>query len=632
MGLFDRFRRPPAQIATEAALVPVAPVGDAAGAVARLLAATRKLAGYPAAGRYAGFYEPNVEVSPQDLYGLSPRQLGILFRMRWAHPVIASGMDFAARAIESVEYGLEPADASWRAIAARNAVERAIAQTQGLSLPTFVAETWDQTRTYGFAALEVIDAGDGHIRPRVIAPHVIQSWQLGSDYIELEGVSVLSGNGIRTIGADRFAWYGRQVAPGNYYGISEFRKLLALFAAYETDLKLYLDQQRIARGVVYAQQEESGANQRSVDVMIDWLAAFHRGEEPPLIAPIGITPKILSVVNPSVGHFREMLGYYDTAFREALMSSLGSLGINGEGARSLGESFRVVDAQRLKASLESFLRVLNGEASQYSTFMRLLTINAGYEPEYTPRIVCSGQIGVDMTQQRTDLVQLVNAKVLTRADIGQEGVAHLVSGLGFEVQEQEEATPTPEPLQVGSLIASMDILARLKPTDPAIAPISRVAAEILLVSAGISTVDAKRMVESMVGPEKPPASPGQAQVAAAEPVALTPLLQTRASRIPNVVATRMLDGLLRHEATPDVTISADLTERARKWVRGAIPSDEDVRAAMEWLTSQEGRQALASRAGEPEWLLAQVYGGRDGAMYWQREWTRRGLANAEVTA
>lgn len=568
MGLFDRFRAQPKQITSEAAPVIVAPVPtviDREGVIARALRGAKRLAGYPVAGRTAGFLEPNREVSPWDLFGLSPRELGILYRMRWAHPVISSGMDFAERAISAIEFGLEPSGQSIRAVAARNAVERELLQTPGFSLPSWVAGTIDLMRTYGFAAQEIVDAGDGrHILPRTIAPHILQEWQLDGDFIGLRGVTVQSGATLRTLDIDRFAWYGRQAFPGHYYGISDLRKLLALFAAYEQDLRTYLDQQRLARGILYAQEVEGLTNQTSVDRMIDYLIRYHNGEDFPLIAPAGVTPAVISVVNPSLSHFKDMLGYYDTAFREALMSSLGSLGINGEGARSLGESFRVVDAQRLKAALDAYLRLLNGELSPYSSFLRMVTINAGYEAEFTPRIVCAGQIGVDMTQQRTDLVQLTNAGLVTREDLGQENIDRLIQGLGFEVPDRAPIAPTTMP---------------------------------------------------------------SAEAAHVDPVAL---LQTRARRMPNDVGNRILDGLLRHEATPDVTIAPELIASARGWVRGNVPTDDDVRAAMRWLSSTEGRAALTSRAGQPEWMLAQIYGGRAGAGYWQGEYTRRGLATAQV--
>jgi hypothetical protein len=195
--------------------------------------------------------------------------------------------------------------------------------------------------------------------------------------------------------------------------------------------------------------------------------------------------------------------------------------------------------------------------------MQQLTINAGYEAEYTPRIVCSGQIGVDMTQQRTDLVQLVNAGLVTREDLGQDNIDLLITGLGFTVPDRV----APVPLNGGTM----------------------------------------------------PSGDPNAQGA-------TVLLDTRARRMPRGVTERIFDGLLRHEATPDVTISAELIASAREWVRGAVPTDDEVRAAMTWLASPDGRQALTSRAGAPEWLLSQVYGGRAGAAYWQGEYTRRGLA------
>jgi hypothetical protein len=543
------------------------------GIIARTLSTMRTLMGQPQYGRYAGFYEPNREITPQDLYGISQRDLGILYRMRVAHPVIASGMDFARSAVEAVEYGLEPADPSLRARAARDAVERAFVQTPGLSLSGFVGMVFDLSRTNGFAALEIVDAGDGrHIAPRPIAPHLMQGWIYDSDFVGLAGVRVVSNASTVTLDVDRFAWYGRQHYPGQYYGLSDLRPLLSLFAAYEQDLRTYIDQQRNARGFLYGQENAGGTNKLSVDRMIEYLARYHAGDDFPLIVPAGMEIGFMSVTNPAVAHFKEMLGYYDTSFREALMSSLGSLGINGEGARSLGESFRVVDAQRLRARLDQFLRMINGETSAYSSFLRMVTINEGYEADLTPRIVCAGQVGVDMTQQRSDLIALSNAGIVTRADIGEDNVRHLIAGLGLEVPDQVY-TPQSSP-------------ANASPGNPAGQP---------------------------------------ATMPAIDPAAM---IQTRARRVPSSVQARILDGLMRHEATIGVDVDERIVSAARRWAMGAIPTDEDVAMIVTLLSAPAGMAALAARAGQPEWLLAQLVGGRAGAEYWRGEYIRRGIGNA----
>ena len=537
--------------------------------VARAAIERGRLSGYPAFGRYAGFFDPNVEITPQDLFGLSPRNLGILYRMRHAHPVIASGMDFAARAVEAVDYGLEPADGSIRARAARDAVERAFRQMRGYTLPSWIAATFDDVRTYG-ASWQELRSDDGRtLYPHRIAPHLIQMVNYAPDFIELGSVTVQSGAGLQTLGVDALAWYGRQAWPGHYYGLSDLRKLLAIFSAYEQDLRTYLDQQRLARGILHTRETEAGTNAVSVDEVVDWLIAYHNGEDRPIHLPYGIELHVTNVTNPAVAHFRDMLGYYDTLMRETLMSALGSLGINGEGARSLGESFRVVDAQRLRAALDAFLRMINGETSPYSSLLRALTINAGYSADLCPRVVCAGQVGIDMAQQRADLVALVGAGIITRADLGEANVRRLIEGLGLEV-EDAPAVPVPNegPGRAG--------------TDPA---------------------------DATAAPD--PAS----------------LIQTRARRITASMQARVLDGLMRHEATPDVTIAEHVVDAARRWAMGGIPTDDDVRAAVAWLSTADGLAALAARPGQPEWLLSQLYGGREGAAYWRGEWARRGLGD-----
>ena len=106
------------------------------------------------------------------------------------------------------------------------------------------------------------------------------------------------------------------------------------------------------------------------------------------------------------------------------------------------------------------------------------------------------------------------------------------------------------------------------------------------------------------------------------------MIQTRARRVPSNVQARILDGLMRHEATIGVDVDERIVSAARRWAMGAIPTDEDVAMIVTLLSAPAGMAALAARAGQPEWLLAQLVGGRAGAEYWRGEYIRRGIGNA----
>lgn len=516
------------------------------------------VASWPAYGKLAGYLDPNREVMPQDLYGMGNRQLGQLFRMRHAHPVIGAAMDFARREMESLTYELEPADDSALSKAAAVAVAEAFERMPGWSLPRWVAHTVDAIRTYGYCLYETRSNG-GDLWPFYVAPHLLDSWWLKDSYTEIDYASIYSGGALAKLYMDRASWYGLSAAPGNYYGIAELRKLLALFAAYEQDLQMYLDQQRLARGILYLEQTtEIAPSQTSVNAAVEWLLAYHRGEDRPFVAPYGLKPAVVTVQNPTIAEFGNMLEKYNVQFREALMSSLGSLGISGDGARALGEEFRIVDAQRFRSAVESYLAVVNGQTSRYSDFLVKLTLDMGYPAECTPRIVTRDNTGTDAAANRADLVAMVGAGILSRTDLSADSLDRLIRSLGLEPASAAE------------------------PDD----------------GDGDGNEDAG--------------------IAVGEP-----LIQTRANRIPSDVRTRIMDGLIR--VTPDVHISPDFLARVRAWAMGEVPTDDDVRAAMQWLSGPDAASSLAARAGTPEWLLAQLWGGRAGAAYWAREARRRGV-------
>lgn len=518
--------------------------------------------GWPSWGKTAGYLDANPEVSPQELYGLTPRQLGVLFRMRYAHPVIGAAMDYARREMETLTYELEPADDSALAEAAAIAVAEAFTRMPGWSLPRWIAWTVDMMRTYGFCAYELASDDGESIYPAYIAPHLLDSWLLDASYVHLTGARVFSAGVLTNVPISRIAWYGTPAAPGNFYGVAELRKLLALFAAYEQDLQMYLDQQRLARGILYLEQTtEIAPSQTSISAAVDWLLSYFRREERPFVAPYGLKPAVVTVQNPTISEFGAMLERYNVQFREALMSSLGSLGIGGDGARALGEEFRIVDKQRFRAAVESYLRIINGETSEYSGMLRILTLNAGYPAHVTPRVVTRDNTGADAAANRADLVALVGAGLLSRADLSADSIDRLIRSLGLEPASAE---------------APNDGDGDGDPTDG-----------------------------------RPVADPSAA-------------VQTRARRMPSVAQSRILDALTRTQAA-GVTIDPVWGERFRAWAMGALPTDDDVRGAMAWLRGDGAAQALAARAGSPEWYAAQLWGGRVGAEYWQAEAKRRGV-------
>lgn len=544
--------------------VPTLSEGSTRGALAQLVAETEiPRPGYAIMGPQAGFLDPNPELSPQDLYGLTPKNVGTFFAMRYTHAVICAAMNFRQRAMMSLSYGLEPARDTPQAAAAAIAVADAFERMPGWSLASWVSRTVDSVATYGFCLYELRSDDGVSIYPFPVAPNLIQQWIPDVTYTRLAGVLFFSGSQQVTAPASRFAWYGNAVQPGNFWGMSELRSLLSLYATSEQDIRLYLQQQLMARGFVYAKQTDDAApvGEATIAQLLEWLSAIPKGSAAPIILPPGVELATITIQNPTIGAFGETQMRNNAQFREALMSSLGSLGISGDGARALGEEFRVADQQRFRAAVETYLAMLNGDTGPESSLLRALTENAGYPPECTPRVVTLDNTGMDAVANVSTLVQLAGSGFVTPPDLSADSKDRLIRGVGLEP-------------------ASVD-----RPDD----------------GDGDSDPDSAAEVE-------------------------TPLaVQTRARLMPREVQGRIFDTLLR-APTAGVTISPEWESRVRSWAQGRIPTDDDVRAAMAWLRSQEATESLAARAGSPEWYQAQFWGGRAGAAYWIAEAKRRGIA------
>jgi hypothetical protein len=79
----------------------------------------------------------------------------------------------------------------------------------------------------------------------------VEWFNLDKTRTRLESVRVSLGDNLITIPASKLVWFGDMLFPGNYWGNSDLRKLMAIFSAKKQDLQNYLALRRLQQGILY---------------------------------------------------------------------------------------------------------------------------------------------------------------------------------------------------------------------------------------------------------------------------------------------------------------------------------------------------------------------------------------------
>jgi hypothetical protein len=83
----------------------------------------------------------------------------------------------------------------------------------------------------------------------------VEWFNLDKTRTRLKSVRVSLGDNQITIPASKLVWFGDMLFPGNYWGNSDLRKLMAIFSAKKQDLQNYLALRRLQQGILVFQRE-----------------------------------------------------------------------------------------------------------------------------------------------------------------------------------------------------------------------------------------------------------------------------------------------------------------------------------------------------------------------------------------
>jgi hypothetical protein len=376
---------------------------------------------YRGYGEDVGYEDPNTLISPRDLHGRGGN-LGVLYEMRYSDPIIASTMDFRRDSVGALKYDIVPRSADPSAIEREvcEAVSWFIEKSLGCSLSDLVADIYDQVFSFGFYLAEPqipLDGPDAGL----LKLHRVPSYQVAWFNVDkhtrtyLTSVKLDNGDTYDEVDADRLIWYGNSFFPGNYWGMSDLRKLLSIFSAKKQDLLSYLTLRRLQSGILYFQENgEHPNNVNSWNVAKTYLQQYFRGQASPLILNAGLDLKFQSADIPALNGFEGTAAYFDSLMREALGSSLKNLGIGGAGgAYALGKELAISDAEQFRAHVNDFLELLDARSIGSASLMPLITTYLGFPERYAPRIVAVDNTSLDEAQNLTMLRDLIKDGILT---------------------------------------------------------------------------------------------------------------------------------------------------------------------------------------------------------------------------
>ena len=394
-------------------------------------------------GKLQGFSDPSPTLSPSDLYGQGEHKKGAFFEMRRGYHIIAHAFDRQREYIELLDFEVIPrVDSPSKAqVRAAVAIDRLLSSLVGQTKAGWIASVIDRIDTYGHALDELVGAGD-RLRMRPLLPWRVREFVVDDETRDqLQGVALYGEannyhSGIIDIDAFKLSWFGRKVEDGDYYGHSILRPLLALFQVYKQDLHVYMGQQIMQRGVPYVRETEGTAG--SHDEVIEWLEGIYTGEPFGAILPRGYDPGTLVVQSPALSAFREQRLSYNAEVREYLNGHLNNMGMQGVGARALGETVDLRDADRFVKHVNSSLCHVNGDTHYASDVLRRLTALCGFDPDTdTPMLVARGNSALTEAERRASrngqLVNLTTSGVLQPEDIPSE-VKREVLGELFDLE------------------------------------------------------------------------------------------------------------------------------------------------------------------------------------------------------
>jgi len=362
--------------------------------------------------------EPNRFFNRASLIGYD-YTLGTFYKLRYSHPLIKKIMDAKYNRILLTQWELVPNDPDDPvSVAACTQVCRLVNNIKNTTLPKLLASQYDYSRSFGFSLSEIIththENREDEYEILFIDPAKVEFDTLEAMSEDYPTFAYVSSNSQprASIPLDK-CWYDTIGNSSSWYGISDLRPLVGIFALWELVATSYAEGTRMSAGVPYVTESENpdpamAVTQDSAEAAMDWLVNWQRGNRTPGYFPKGLKPGALSV-DATIQGVEDFMTWCDTVIRDTLGSTLGNL--EDSGSRALGETFMIADDANWREHVEGFVREFN-EPTRYG-LIEWFTRMAGFSAKYKPHLRMVANKRSLLDPDRMDkLIKLTSAGLL----------------------------------------------------------------------------------------------------------------------------------------------------------------------------------------------------------------------------
>ena len=381
---------------------------------------------------------------PFTLIGSDSYSLGLYYQIRLADIVVQPAMDFLRSRVESfpLEF-VEPENPSAAELSCLAFVRRFAAECVVGGLESVVAGVYDDARSYGSATRERV------IHESKASPYGVRleffpvpAWSI-QRYVTVPGdgaglEAVVQNKGAR-VPADKLFWFGYKPAPGAWVGMSALRPFLGVKEIVENLLRGLMERAQNDKGVpVIAETVAESAARGDVQTVLQFASDFMDGEATPIYLPYGYSVNMFSPGTSAFTNVQDLLTYFDTLRRSALMQSLENVGVTTGGNRALGQEFRLSDNKRFAASLQGFQRALNGDSHSAGSLADIpgyIARIGGYYGCRPPRLVFDGLGRVDVRDSLGEIREMAGEGIDLRLD--EDDIETIRPALGLRDRRKE---------------------------------------------------------------------------------------------------------------------------------------------------------------------------------------------------
>jgi hypothetical protein len=359
-------------------------------------------------GRSAGWLDSNEQFTVQFLYGTT-KTPGKLLEIRRTDSVIAPAVDSRREMMAGLPYVVRPRKRFWadeQARACAIEVEARLRSMPGSSLGWWVSESYDHWFTNGHRLEEIVLDFANRIELLYIRPGLIAQFNPNDTGRGFDSVKVWDRFSMTTIDASKLSFIARLPQPGEFWGESGLR---AMIATSETTYQLYsalLQALRYSMGFPYLQGAQGHVSPADKTNAMKSLSNVLKGKSDLAYFDAKISPQLLASTTPALQQFGPLAQHQDERKQAAARNALSNLGMRGVGSRSLGEVVHDADMLAVRGHLNLYMQTLSGCFQTTGSIMHKLAELSGYDPVYAPEIVIDWD-GAESERKTLDHVRLV---------------------------------------------------------------------------------------------------------------------------------------------------------------------------------------------------------------------------------